>query len=199
MSLKPSYIFSLLKYSGLAVGFGLAASFSAGPAWALATWIGSWDYVLRHDQEGKPQAVFARLRGEDESLLWLTCSRYSAGAERPDAVSVTAAISQKAYLGRSAPRGRSTVYWFDDGSPELSYWVYRERAGQLANSEQVLHFLEKLTQASSLVVELSNYRFETLRLEFQFDASDTKAVAERFRHDCRAISGSIKPDQVAIR
>lgn len=196
---KPSYSYSLKKVSCLTLALGIACSIAVGQVQALATWIGSWDYVLRHDEEGKPQAAFARLRGEDEALLWLTCSRMAAGQDLPEAVSMTAAVSQKSYLGISAPRGRSTVYWFDNGSPELSYWVYRGRVGQLANSEQVSLFLEKLSGAQSLVVELSNYRYETQRSEFQFDAADTKAVAERFRQDCRDIAGRVNADRSLIR
>jgi hypothetical protein len=71
--------------------------------------------------------------------------------------------------------------------------------GQLANSEQVALFLEKLSGAQSLVIELSNYRYETQRSEFQFNAVDTKAVAERFRQDCRDIAGRVNADQSLIR
>ncbi|PVE22806.1 hypothetical protein DC522_18830 [Microvirga sp. KLBC 81] len=186
------------KFLCLAVALGITSSFAAGQVQALATWIGSWDYVLRHDQDGKPQAAFARLRGDNEALLWLTCSRMPVGEDLPEVVSMTAAVSQKSYLGPSAPRGRSTIYWFDDGSPELSYWVYRGRVGRLANSEQVSLFLKKLSGARSLVIELSNYRYETQRSEFQLNAADTKAVAERFRQDCRDIAGRVSADQSLI-
>lgn len=194
---KPSY--SLIKLSHLALALGMTCSIAIGQAWAFATWIGSWDYVLRHDQEGKPQAVFARLRGDNEALLWLTCSRIPAGDDHSGIMSMTAAVSQRSYLGPSASRGRSTVYWFDDGSPELSYWVYRGKVGQLANSEQVALFLDKLSGAQSLVIELSNYRYETQRSEFQFSAADTKAVAERFRQDCRDIAGEVNAGRSLIR
>jgi hypothetical protein len=199
MSKRPSCLFSLAKLSSLVVAAGIASSLAAGKARALATWIGSWDYVLRQDQDGKPQAAFARLRGDDEALLWLTCSRAPADGDLPHAMSMAAAISQKSYLGQSSRRGRSTVFWFDDGSPELGYWIYRDRVGQIADTEQVAQFLDKLVRAQTLVVELSNYRLETQRSEFQFDAADTKVVAERFRQDCRDIANLASGDISSIR
>ncbi|MXQ11691.1 hypothetical protein [Microvirga makkahensis] len=187
------------SFLGVAVLLGAAGMFASNKAEALDTWIGSWDYVLQHDQEGRPSAAFARLRGDDEALLWLTCARYPTDGKAQKAVSLSATVSQKSYLGRSPSRGRSTVYWFDDGSPELSYWVYRERAGQIASAEQVTRILEKMTDAQSLVIELSNYRYETLRSQFQFNPLDTKRVAERFRQDCRAIAGPANADSPSIR
>jgi len=188
MGKQPSYPSLSAKICCLAVVAGAAWSMAASQAFAVATWIGSWDYVLRHDQEGKPQAAFARLQGVDDSLLWLTCYRYSANGDQPQTVSVAAAVSQKSYLGHSSIRGRSTVYWFDDGSPELGYWMYRGRVGQIADREQVNLFLDKLAGAQTLVVELSNYRLEPQRSEFQLNAADTKTVADKFRQDCRDIS-----------
>ncbi|MCG7392013.1 hypothetical protein MHY87_03745 [Microvirga sp. ACRRW] len=199
MSHKPSYFVSIKHVVCLALVLGAAGLSAARPAQALATWIGSWDYVLRHDPEGNPQAAFARLRGDNEALLWLTCARYPAGEDKPETLSMTATVSQKSYLGRSPPRGRSTVYWFDDRSPELAYWTYRDKAGQMANAEQVSVFLEKLTDARTLIIELSNYRYETQRSEFQFDAADTKAVADRFRQDCRDIAGRTSADLALAR
>lgn len=199
MSKQPSRSYFLKRLSGLAVVLGTMGMLAADRAQALATWIGSWDYVLQHDQEGKPRAAFARLRGDDEALLWLTCARFPSGGETQEALALSATVSQKSYLGRSPLRGRSTVYWFDDGSPELSYWVYREKAGQLANAEQVSRFLERLTGAQSLVIELSNYRFETQRSQFQFNPVDTKRVAERFRQDCRDIAGPANANLPLIR
>jgi len=117
----------------------------------------------------------------------------------PGTVSTTATVSQKGYLGRSTPRGRSTVFWFDDGMPELAYWIYRDKAGQMADTKQVSLFLERLVGAKSLVIELSNYRYEIQRSEFQFDTADTKAVAERFRQDCRDIAGRANADSALIR
>lgn len=199
MRKQPSYFFLILKLCSLAALAASVCSFVAGDAHALATWIGSWDYVLRHDHEGKPQAAFARLQGVDDSLLWLTCSRYSSTGEQPQTVSIAAAVSQKSYLGYSSVRGRSTVYWFDDGSPELGYWMYGGRVGQISDREQVNLFLEKLVGAQTLVVELSNYRLETQRSEFQFDSADTKTVADKFRQDCRAISGLAGENPARIR
>ena len=199
MSNQPSY-FSIAKNSfRLALVLGAAGLCGTEPAQALATWIGSWDYVVRNDPDGKPQAAFARVRGDNEALLWLTCARLSAGEDKPEALSLTATVSQKAYLGRSTPRGRSTVYWFDDKSPELAYWTYREKAGQMANAEQVSDFLNNLAEAQTLVIELSNFRYETQRSEFRFDTSDTKTVAERFRQDCQDIASLTKADSPLIR
>lgn len=189
MSSQPSYFSLSVKFVGLVAAVLVTGSLPASRAQALATFIGSWDYVVNHDPDGKPMAAFARLQGVDDSLLWLTCSRYSATGERPQVVSMAAAVSQKGYLGHSSIRGRSTVYWFDDGSPELGYWTYRGRAGHIAGQEQVNRFLDKITGAQTLTIELSNYRLETLRSEFQFDSADTKAVADKFRQDCRTISG----------
>lgn len=199
MSQQPSYLISARCISSLALVLGAAWFFAPERAQALATWIGSWDYVVRHDQEGRPQAAFARLRGDNEALLWLTCARSSADNDAPDTVSLSATVSQKGFLGRSAPRGRSTVYWFDDGSPELSYWVYRDKAGQMSSTEQVSRFLDRLKGAQTLVIELSDYRYEARRSAFQFDPADTKAVAERFRQDCRDIAGLAKAESPLIR
>ena len=166
------------------MGALLAASNEAG---AVANRFGSWDYVLRHDTEGQPQAAFARLYGENGSLLWLTCQRQVLDSELPPVPFITAAVLQKQYLGRSDPRGRSTVYWFDGGTPEVGHWIYRDRHGQIPDPEQVHAFVERLARAQSLTVELSNYRYETRTLEFRFDAVDTKNVADRFRQDCKDI------------
>jgi hypothetical protein len=198
MSWKPSYSFSLKNVLSLSLVLGTAWLLVTEQAQALATWVGSWDYVVRHDQEGRPQVAFARLRGDDEALLWLTCAKFSASSETTEVLSLTATVSQKSYLGRSTSRGRSTVYWFDDGSPELSYWIYREKAGQMASTDQVSRFLEKLSGAQSLVIELSNYRYETQQSKFHLDPTETKRVAERFRQDCRDIAGRAKADSVLI-
>jgi hypothetical protein len=187
------------KISSVALALAVVSVLACDQAKALATWIGSWDYILRHDQEGRPQAAFARLRGDNEALLWLTCARHSAGEDVPGTVSTTATVSQKSYLGHSTPRGRSTVFWFDDGMPELAYWTYQGKAGQMADTRQVSLFLERLVGAKSLVIELSNYRYETQRSEFQLDTADTKAVAERFRQDCRDIAGRANADSPLIR
>jgi hypothetical protein len=154
---------------------------------AIATWFGSWDYVLRHDAEGLPQAAFARLRGENGSLLWLTCQRQVVESDQAPISYVTAAVAQKQFLGRSDSRGRSTVYWFDGGSPEVAHWIYRDRYGQIPDPGQVRAFVDKLSGAKSLTIELSNFRYETRQHEFRFDPKDARTVADRFRKDCNDI------------
>ncbi|MBM6581996.1 hypothetical protein ILT44_17490 [Microvirga sp. BT689] len=158
-------------------------------AQAVATWFGAWDYVLRHDTDGRPQAAFARIPGENGSLLWLSCSRSGAGSDLSPATSFTVAISQKYYLGRSDPHGRSTVYWFDSGTPQVARWMYRDRHGQIPDRVQTNAFIDRLAKAENLVVQLSNYRLEAQRSEFRFNAVDTKGVADRFRKDCQDILG----------
>jgi hypothetical protein len=158
-------------------------------SYAVATWVGSWDYVLRHDAEGLPQAAFARLRGDNGSLLWLTCQRQIVEGDQAPISFVTAAVAQKQFLGRSDFRGRSTVYWFDGGSPEVENWIYRDRHGQIPDAGQTSVFLEKLAKAKRLTIELSNYRYETQKHEFRLNESDTKIVADRFRKDCQDILG----------
>jgi hypothetical protein len=159
-------------------------------SYGLATGFGAWDYVLRRDEEGQPLAAFARLRGENGSLLWLTCQRFASDADQPPAPFTTVAVLQKQFLGRSDTHGRSTVYWFDGGSPEVSQWVYRDRHGLIPDPAQVRDFVERLAEAKSLTVELSNYRYETQQYEFRFDPKDTMTVADRFRKDCKDILGA---------
>ncbi|MBB3017330.1 hypothetical protein FHR70_000370 [Microvirga lupini] len=153
----------------------------------MATWFGSWDYVLKHDDEGQPQAVFVRLRGENGSLLWLTCQRFASESDQRPIPFTTVAVAQKQFLGRSDPNGRSTVYWFDNNGPEVGQWIYRERHGQMPDPAQVRDFVEKLAGAKSLTIELSNYRYETQQHEFRLDPKDTSSVADRFRKDCADI------------
>jgi hypothetical protein len=186
MLMKQSFHFRIAK---LAAGIACLMAMLAVPkeADALANSFGSWDYVLRHDAEGQPLAAFARLRGENGSLLWLTCQRQILESDQPPVRFITAAVAQKQYLGRSDSRGRSTVYWFDGGSPEVGHWIYRDRYGQIPEPDQVHAFVNKLAQAQSLTVELSNYRYETRKLEFRLNADDTRNVADRFRKDCRDI------------
>ncbi len=69
----------------------------------------------------------------------------------------------------------------------------------MADAEQVAAFLDRLTEARTLVIELSNFRYETKRSEFQFDTVDTKAVAERFRQDCGDIASRAKADSPLLR
>jgi hypothetical protein len=173
----------------LLLGSAAFITFAAAPVetHALAIGFGSWDYVLRHDSEGLPQAAFARLRGENGSLLWLTCQRQILERDQSPISFVTAAVAQRQYLGRSDPRGRSTVYWFNGGSPQIGRWIYRDRYGQVPDADQVWGFVDELAQAKSLTIELSNYRYETQRHEFYLNESDTRNLADRFRQDCRDI------------
>lgn len=187
---KQLFSFALpSRMRNVALTCSMIGSFAICQAQAMAMWIGSWDYVLRNDADGKPQAVFARLRGDGDALLWLTCSKFSQNGDDQAITSVAAAVSQKAYLGYSSSRGRSTVYWFDNGSPELGYWIYRDRVGHISGWGQVTALLDKLTNTQKMVIELSNYRYEAQRSEFTFNENDTKTVAERFRQDCQNIIG----------
>lgn len=154
---------------------------------AAAVRIGSWDYVLKHDPDGKPRAAFARLRGDNGSLLWLTCSKASQDDDLIQVMSFAAAVYQKGYLGRSTSRGRSTIIWFDESSPELGYWTYQDRLGMLSGQDQVTTFVDRIARSQTLVIDLSNYRYETKRSEFHFNENDTKAITERFKQDCRNI------------
>jgi hypothetical protein len=174
-----------LLAAGLTAGI-LGMGFSS-ESHGLATWFGPWDYVLRHDDEGQPQAAFARLRGENGSLLWLTCQRFASEPDQPSTPFITVAVAQKQFLGRSNPNGRSTVYWFDDNGPEVGHWIYRDRHGQIPDPGQVRAFVDRLAGAKSLTIELSNYRYETRQHEFRFDPKDTSNVADRFRKDCATI------------
>jgi hypothetical protein len=166
---------------------GIAGMGFSSESHGLATWFGPWDYVLRHDDEGQPQAAFARLRGENGSLLWLTCQRFASEPDQSSVPFTTVAVAQRQFLGRSDPNGRSTVYWFDDNGPEIGHWIYRDRHGQMPDPGQVRAFVDNLAGAKSLTIELSNYRFETRRHEFRLDPKDTSSVADRFRKDCAAI------------
>lgn len=189
--------YRLTRWLVLMSAAALAHASLKGEARAVATWFGAWDYVLRHDTDGQAQAAFARLPGENGSLLWLSCSRSAAESDFSTVPSLTVAISQKFYLGRSDLHGRSTVYWFDDGTPEIARWIYRDRHGQIPDRAQTNAFIDRLATAGNLVVELSNFRLEAQRSEFRFNAADTKGVAERFRKDCRDILGDRSGTQSA--
>ena len=186
---KLSFYTHLPEFAALAAGLASVAAFLAIPTDSRRR--GELVRILGLRPQarcrGTAQAAFARLRGENGSLLWLTCQRQVLDSDQPPVSFITAAVAQKQYLGRSDPRGRSTVYWFDGGSPEVGHWVYRDRYGQIPEPEQVHAFVDKLAQAQSLTVELSNYRYETQKLEFRLNAGDTKNVADRFRKDCRDI------------
>lgn len=190
MSFMRSFRFSF-RFKLLAAGLAAGIASTAFPreSFGLATWVGPWDYVLKHDEEGRPQAAFARLRGENGSLLWLTCQRSASDPDRTAVAFMAVAVAQKQFLGRSDPGGRSTVYWFDNKGPEVGHWIYRDRYGQMPDPAQVRDFVDSLTGAKSLTIELSNYRYETQQYEFRFDPKDTGNVADRFRKDCADILG----------
>jgi hypothetical protein len=191
MSIKRStgYRFRL-KVLAMGAAVSVSGMIVSSGSHGLATWIGPWDYVLRHDEQGQPQAAFVRLRGENGSLLWLTCQRFASEPDQPAVPFTTVAVAQKQFLGRSDTHGRSTVYWFDNGSPEVSHWVYRDRHGQIPDPAQVRAFVDRLAGARSLTIELSNYRYETQQHEFRFDPKDTRTVADRFSKDCSRILGA---------
>ncbi len=166
------------------VGYGVSAG-----AQAAATSFGSWEYAVNRDAEKRSEAVYARTRSDDGAYLWLACTKVF-DEEHPAAISVTATVAQRQFLGKSSPRGRSTVYWFDDGSPEVSNWTYRDHYGQMSGGEPVKGFLEKLTDAETLVVELSDYRLDRRPSKFKLNREDTRSVADRFRKDCGALPGT---------
>src|SRR5215212_2528445 len=119
MSIKRSNCYrSRLRVFAMGTAVSLSGMIVSSGSYGLATWFGPWDYVLRHDEEGQPQAAFVRLRGENGSLLWLTCQRSASDPDQPPVPFTTVAVAQKQFLGRSDTHGRSTVYWFDGGSPE---------------------------------------------------------------------------------
>jgi hypothetical protein len=178
---------SRLKVVALGAAVSVSGITISGESHGLATWFGAWDYVLKHDEEGQPQAAFARLHGENGSLLWLTCQRFASDPDQPPVPFTTVAVAQKQFLGRSDVHGRSTVYWFDGGSPEVAHWIYRDRHGQIPDPGQVRAFVDKLAGAKSLTIELSNFRYETRQHEFRFDPKDARTLADRFRKDCNDI------------
>ncbi|MGF9757854.1 hypothetical protein AAII07_21890 [Microvirga sp. 0TCS3.31] len=187
MSIKPTGYRSRLRVLALGAAVSISGMIVSSDSYGLATWFGAWDYVLRHDEEGRPQAAFARLRGENGSLLWLTCQHLAPDPDQPSVPFTTVAVAQRQFLGRSDTHGRSTVYWFDGGSPEVGHWVYRDRYGQIPDPGQVRAFVDRLAGAQRLTIELSNFRYETRQHEFRFDPKDAKSVADRFRKDCHDI------------
>jgi hypothetical protein len=166
------------------VGSGFAAGAQAG-----ATSFGSWEYAVDRLAEGRSEAVYARTRSDDGAYLWLACTKV-VDEGRPPVISMTATVAQRQYLGKSDPRGRSTVYWFDDGGPEVSNWTYRDHYGQMSGREPVKGFLEKLMEAETLVVELSDYRLNRRASKFKLNREDTQSIADRFRKDCATLSGT---------
>jgi hypothetical protein len=166
---------------------GVAASDLSATAATTGT-LRTWNYALQTDQGGLPNRALAQIRGEEGSSLWLSCTRVAADEGDPPQAAVAVTVMQKAYLGPSDPKGRSTVYWLDDHPPEVSHWVYRDRYGQLRGEDQVMGFVASLTTAQSLIVELANYRLEPQSVKFALDPAETNAIAERFSKDCRSIA-----------
>lgn len=148
----------------------------------------TWNYALQIDQSGFPNRALAQVRGEGGSSLWFSCTRVAGDEGDPPQVAVAATVMQKAYLGPSDPRGRSTVYWLDERPPEVSRWVYRDRYGQLRGEGEVMGFVASLATAQTLIVELANYRLEPQSVKFALIPDETKAIAERFSKDCRSIA-----------
>lgn len=158
------------------------------PADAIPTnALGAWAYIAQTAEDGALNRVTAGVKGEGGSALWLTCTRIAKEEDEPLQMALAATITQKAYLGPSDPRGRSTVYWIDGQPPELSYWIYRDRYGQLREQEQVKSFVASLTTAKSLIVDLANYRLEQQSVVFSLNPVETKVIVERFARDCQAI------------
>ncbi len=149
---------------------------------------GAWDYALQSNENGLPHRVMARVLGKEGDALWISCTRIAREEGETAATVLSATITQKAYLGPSGAKGRSTVYWLDDRPPEVSYWVYRDRYGQLREEGDVKTFVASLTTAEKLIVELSNYRLEPRSVTFGLNPKETKAVVEQFSKDCQAIA-----------
>jgi hypothetical protein len=144
---------------------------------------GSWDYARQTDEDGLANRVFARFNGEGGAALWLSCSRIDRDEGEPVTV-LSAAITLKSYLGPSRGRGRSTITWLNDEPPEISYWVYRDRYGQMVGEDNIKSFVASLGKAEKLTVELTNYRLEARRVMFAFQQNKAQAVVERFTRDC---------------
>jgi hypothetical protein len=174
------------KARAFALSFGVAILLlRAVPV--IAKTGGSWEYVVKTNLEGDPQMALARLRSKDGSALWISCSHVASPDMKTVSILVAATVTAARFLGSSNPKGRSTVMWFDEDPPEVSHWVYRDRYGQLRGEKNVKDFVEHLVASERLVVELSNYRYETLRSEFSLDRDRTRVVADRFAKDCNSI------------
>jgi len=148
----------------------------------------TWNYALQSDQGGLPHRALAQIRGEEGSSLWLSCTRVAGDEGEAPQAAVAVTVMQRAYLGQSDSKGRSTVYWLDDHPPEVSHWIYRDHYGQLRGEDQVMHFVASLATAQTLIVELANFRLEPRNVRFALDPGETNAIAERFSKDCRSIA-----------
>jgi len=168
-------------------GLGAAASGSVAIA-ATTEALRTWNYALQSDQGGLPKRALAQVRGEEGGSLWLSCTRVAGDEGEAPQAAVAVTVMQKAYLGQSDSKGRSTVYWLDDHPPEVSHWIYRDHYGQLRGEEQVMNFVESLATAQTLIVELANFRLEPRSVKFALDPGETSAIAERFSKDCRSIA-----------
>ncbi len=155
---------------------------------AMAVVSGTWTYASQTTEDGSISRVMARLMGEEKSALWLSCTRVAGEGSEPPETAVAATITQKAYLGASEPKGRSTVYWLDQKPPEMSYWVYRDRYGQLRDQDKVKSFVASLTTVETLIVDLADYRLEPRSVKFSLKPSETKAILEQFTKDCQALA-----------
>ncbi|WP_114944001.1 hypothetical protein [Microvirga calopogonii] len=174
-----------------ATAFAFACAIGAAApdlsATAATSALRAWNYALQSDQSGLPNRALAQIRGEGGSSLWFSCTKVS-GEDEPPQVAVAATVMQKAYLGPSDYRGRSTVYWLDDRPPEVAHWIYRDRYGQLRGENEVMDFVASLATAQTLIVELANFRLEPQSVKFALDPVETHAVVERFSKDCRSIA-----------
>jgi hypothetical protein len=150
----------------------------------------TWNYALQTDHGGLPNRALAQVRGEEGSSLWLSCTRVAGDEGEPPQAALAVTVMQKAFLGPSDPRGRSTVYWLDDRPPEVSHWIYRDRYGQLRGENDVMAFVTSLATAKTLIVELANFRLEPQSAKFVLEPVETQAVAERFSKDCRSIAAA---------
>lgn len=181
LSFHRKSVLVLASTLGVAVPGLSAPSATTGP-------VRTWNYALQTDQSGLPNRALAQVRGEGGSSLWFSCTRVAGDEGDPLQVAVAATVMQKAYLGPSDYRGRSTVYWLDNRPPEVSHWIYRDRYGQLRGESDVMGFVASLTTAQTLIVELANYRLEPHSVKFALVPEETKVIADRFSKDCRSIA-----------
>ncbi|MGO4527397.1 hypothetical protein AB4097_21395 [Microvirga sp. 2MCAF35] len=178
---------ALHRIAALVVACALGAAIPDLSATAASGTLRAWNYALQADQSGAPNRALAQIRGEGGSSLWFSCTKVT-GEDEPPQVAIAATVMQKAYLGPSDHRGRSTVYWLDERPPEVSHWVYRDRYGQLRGEDEVMSFAASLATAQTLIVELANFRLEPQSVKFALDPDETRAVTERFSKDCRSIA-----------
>ena len=148
----------------------------------------TWNYALQTDPSGVPSRALAQVRGEEGSSLWLSCTRVAGGEGDPPQAAVAVTVMQKAYLGPSDPKGRSTVYWLDDRPPEVSHWIYRDRYGQLRGEDQVMGFVASLATAQTPYCGACELSSRAAEREIRSRSRRDSGVAERFSKDCRSIA-----------